>query len=385
MASVFWNVDADGDWSNSADWSPEPPVSGDDVTIDTADFHTITYSIASATTVNSLTVGNDDFVMTSDPSIRAQGSLTITNGATFANGLTLNNGKLELDSNATVSGLLLVDEFKTSYPNDNQGLLAGTGTLTAAGGADFTHFGSNNFDWMIGTGITLLQGSSTIEANTTLYLDSGRTLENQGTLTLATGSFIFLGAAPYASFHGSGGTLTNDASGTIVFEGSNLGSGVEGVNGVTAFNNAGTLEINGYTGIDCSFVNTGTVSVNSGTLDLTRGGSSAASAFTVAAGATLDFSSVDDGPDATFTFNGTLAIDGSLQVGEAATFNIDAFHVGQNFTCYGTVNMAGVGEIGGSLATSSPAVMNTGSLTVAGDVEDQGTLNTSGPLSIGGI
>ena len=97
-SSIIWNVDADGDWSTTSNWSPaQLPSATDDVGIDTTDFHTVTYS-AGASTVHSLTVGNDAFAITG-------GSLDISAGASFSHALGISGGSLSLAGTTTVDGV----------------------------------------------------------------------------------------------------------------------------------------------------------------------------------------------------------------------------------------------------------------------------------------
>jgi hypothetical protein len=114
--TIFWNVDADGDWGTSADWSlGRLPTSADDVAIDTTDLHTVTHS-AGTDTVHTLTVGNDDFTVSG-------GSLTIASTSSFANLLTVSGGTLELDGDATVANFI-----------QGAGTVSGAGTLVLDGG-----------------------------------------------------------------------------------------------------------------------------------------------------------------------------------------------------------------------------------------------------------
>jgi hypothetical protein len=69
------------------------------------------------------------------------------------------------------------------------------------------------------------------------------------------------------------------------------GTAVVAVTGSTDFTNSGLIEKEASIGtsvIDAVYTGTGTVLVQSGTLDFTDGGSASASAFTVAAGTTLE-------------------------------------------------------------------------------------------------
>ncbi len=101
---------------------PGPPTSGADVTIDTADLHTITYGSGDgSSSVNSLTVGNDVFQLNG-------GALTIASAASFANLLQVTGGTLELGTVAATAA---------SFEQDG-GTVDGTAALTVSGAATFT-------------------------------------------------------------------------------------------------------------------------------------------------------------------------------------------------------------------------------------------------------
>src|SRR4051812_45474171 len=90
--TISWNIDANGDWADTADWNPAR-LPG----INTLHLHKVTYSTA-ATTVQSLTVGNDNFAVSG-------GSLTITGASSFAHALSVSGGTLGLGGTTTVAGL----------------------------------------------------------------------------------------------------------------------------------------------------------------------------------------------------------------------------------------------------------------------------------------
>ena len=131
----------------------------------------------------------------------------------------------------------------------------------------------------------MLQGISTI--NGYVALDGGRELQNRGTLTWVS-SYFELGYNPYGTSIG-GGTLDNAAGATFLIESD---QNIYANSGTTLFTNEGQLTksvTTGTTTIEVAFDNTGTVDVETGTLALDDGGTSALSAFTVASGATLAF------------------------------------------------------------------------------------------------
>lgn len=243
--TISWNVNADGDWATAADWSSgQLPNDADDVTIDTADLHTVTHG-AGTDFVHTLIVGNDDFTVSG-------GSLTINSTSSFANLLTVSGGTLKLSGAAMAASLA-----------QSGGTVAGAGLLTVAGPASFSGASLHT-----GAGVTLLKGASTLAGGAELYLDGGRTLENQGAVTVA--GAIEMGANPFGAGLG-GATLQNDAGGLIEIQ---APISIDAISGTVAFHNAGTLEQAGTVGvskIDVPVDNGGIIVVKSGTLSFAGG------------------------------------------------------------------------------------------------------------------
>ena len=145
--------------------------------------------------------------------------------------------------------------------------------------------------------------------------------------------------------------------------------------GTDKFINAGlfekTLTTNDTTNVEVGFVNTGLVSVQTGTLVFGRGGSSSASAFTVAAGAAVAFDDYSSGASGTFTITGgTYNVAGETEIGGGKADFSSA-----TITSFGSellVSGSGLLELGtqsGSVASldqTSGFIDGTGTLTVAG-------------------
>ncbi|MDR3528538.1 MAG: hypothetical protein P4L57_14805, partial [Rhizomicrobium sp.] len=378
MSTIIWQPDADGDWGTTADWSPaQQPDASDDVTIDTTHHHTVSFTSGDTVTIHSLTVGNDDFTM-------ARGQLTLSAASTFANALTVNSGTLGIEGATSVAGLF----------TQTDGTISGAGRLTLAGGANFSP--SNFSIVMKGSGTTVLQSTSTLGSSGTLYLDGGRTLENQGTFTVTNYTNIYLGDTP------SGGTgsatLQNDAGASFIFNSGPNGSNVVNGYGTVAFNNAGSV-VNTGSGaiIKIAFNNTGTVSVAAGVLEIDGGGSSAASAFTIASGATLAFASDFILNAGTTNGSGTITAS-ALKVNGPTTITGLLRQSGwfSRVTVTGTLTFAGGASFGftnggqGIFAGSGTTVLQGTSTVMASDgfggslslddgatVENQGTLTAT--------
>jgi serralysin len=311
-STISWAVNSDGNWATNSNWSPlRVPGSNDVVEINTLDFHTITYSSGSRT-IQSLTVGNNDFVMTG-------GSLEIGLASSFANGLTITGAELWLRSGVTtVSGL---------FTANNLARIRGAGDLTLSGGAVF-----NGAQLMRGDGATVLQGSSTLGSGV-LGLDDGRTLENQGTLTISGGGSIRLGHNPFSSADGDG-TLINGVGAMIIFDHSGFKLAVNGFKGNTAFVNAGDLIKlgSGETKIDTAFTNNGALQVSAGQLTV-EAVMTGTGTVTIDAGGifALDATNRSSGNQVDILANGGTAI---LRGGSGA----DSFLIGSGFKATDVVN-----------------------------------------------
>jgi Ca2+-binding RTX toxin-like protein len=389
--SITWNVNKDGDWSEFPKWSTgHTPASSDTVLIDTADHHTIMFTAGTAT-VKSLTVGNDDFVMSG-------GALTIKTAASFANVLTVGNGKLTLSGASSVSGL---------FTANNKATILGTGALTLAGGATFT----GGTQTMKGAAHTILQGTSALAANDILNLGAGRVLENQGTLTLNDHASIGLGKA------GDNATLQNNASATLIFDNDTLTNAVVKGSGTIAFTNAGTIQNTGAgeTQIGATFTNTGTVSVmagqidvnarmtGSGTVGVSSGATFVLNATTIAAANAVNFSDkagtvhLNGGSGAdTFAFaggfaatdtvagnagNDTLSLTGNYSDGVTLTATtitkVETLKFGAGFDYLITTNNANVASTT-TLKVDASALGANDTLTFNGAAETDGTFTITG-------
>ncbi len=324
-APVNWVPDADGFWDVVANWSSNPvlPTAADDVTLNVG-----------GATVRTITHRN--------------GTNTI-NSLTSQENFSLTGGTLTLNGASTVNGVFAM----------SAGVLAGAGTLTVTGAATITG------GQMTGTGTTTLQGPTSISVSG-LGLDAGRILRNEATLTWTAGTIDLNN-----SQNGGSGRIDNIAGALFDAQGNNLISAtgfadVNSVVGFPAFNNAGTLRKSasgGVTNISVALNNTGTVEVQTGTLNLSGGGTSSGD-FTGAPGATLQFG------------GGTHNLDANADITTANT----------TFSG-GTVNHAGVYNTSGTTTvTGGTANLTGGTLTSLGTVLTitNGTLNLSGsPASVG--
>ncbi|MBA3811542.1 MAG: hypothetical protein H0X27_07855 [Caulobacteraceae bacterium] len=360
MTTIRWR-DGDGDWATPSDWNRgRAPQAGDDALIDTALFHTITHG-SGDDTVRTLRVGNDDFVVSG-------GSLMITATSSFANLL-------------SVGGTLALGGAATAARFDQRGTVSGAGDLTVSGAASVDGL-------QTGVGTTILEGASKISF---LGLDGGRTLENRGTLTMIQYGEIDLGVNPFGETRG-GATLLNAAGGVIDLQGVNHIGFVEQLPvGDVSFINAGTFKKTVQAGpafVNIALTNTGAIRVETGTLEfdagltnsgagtahvasgatlrISGGGSSGASAFILAAGATLEFAQIFPGPNV-FTLgagtvggSGTMVVSGGELALGAGAVTVTGFAQGNTTQSTCTVSGSGTLRVTGAATFGGGAMSQTG-------------------------
>jgi hypothetical protein len=161
-----------------------------------------------------------------------------------------------------------------------------------------------------GSGTTMLMGTSTLAAGATLYLDGGRSIQNDGTF-IADGGTVLLGAEPSGTAAGDGHVIN---VGTLDIQ--TDGTSFAGVLGNATLTNYGELEKSAGTGtstVTANFVNLGTVAVNSGTLAFDA--SVAGGTFDIASNTALDLGGI--ATSGTMSFIGSSAV---LQIADAADF-----------------------------------------------------------------
>jgi RHS repeat-associated protein len=246
LSTVRWINASGGDWDTPSNWVN---------TADPSDHHVPTASDDAQINLSGITVTHSSNASDSIHSLTSQATLMISAGS------------LAIAASSTVSNL------------DLSGTLTGEGDLTVTKTLNWTG------GTMSGTGTTTVPANGTLnllDLSGGLFLD-GRTLVNAGIATWS-GDFVFVA--------NNGATIENLSTFTIT------GDGVFGEQNTAgaepAFNNAGTLIKTGGSGVTgfflCALNNSGSVQVQSGTLDLPHKGDSTGS-FQVSAGATLRFGS----------------------------------------------------------------------------------------------
>jgi hypothetical protein len=311
------------------------------------------------------------FTATNDTLVEwTAGTFLLNAGAQLEGG-----GLYKISGTATVTG-------NAAIPIDNldlvNGTLDGTGTVTIR----------NALNW---TGGTMGgSGRTIIPAGVTLNLAAGvaltRTLENGGTILWTGGGFIGV------SF---GGILTNRAGG--LFHVQNTGAINVGGGSGNRFDNAGTFRKSANAGTmtlanGLSFNNSGTVEIQTGTLNLVGDGAHSGS-FAVPAGTALILSggahTANGSSSITgagqFTVSGAVAtFAGLVNVSGSNTFSGGAATFTGNYICTNntltissvpsaTFNFSGTGLV-------SPAVLNfiNGTLTGTSTVTVNNVMNWTG-------
>ena len=323
--AVFWNVDADGAWTDGANWNANAaPVAGDLVLIDrpSGDF-TITYS-GPTTSIPAL-LNLESFAM-------AGGTLSLTGASLISGELGLSGGTLSVIDALEIGGAL-------NWPG---GVLNGGGVATALGGVHITG-GSNHF---FGDSIVRSGGNGS-------WSGSG------GIIVNSAGSFEILPGATFDIQNNEGwvDTIIGDPryllrnAGTIIKSAGDPGVATRLVK--IAFMNEGLVDLQaGVFRMEDSSRNTGIYQVGASAL------------FEVSAGqhAFLEGSAIQgDGPvlftgqsDTQITITGAYNVTSSTTIGEFSSptviFNNDVQNVGDELNVvdgkiYFNGNQNGVEEL----------------------------------------
>jgi hypothetical protein len=393
LATFTWFQTVDGTYGDSTKWHDQNgtlglPGPNDDTSLPSG----INVTSALARTVNSLTsnahfeitagtftlrnVGHDSIlsglVVDAGAIFQVLGGTTYLSGCTIAGtidvepGATLRflHGDNNLNSGTSLTGagqyLVSGDTFGGPgvHLNTNvtapahfllqNGILDGSGTLTINGQFDWISGGAGSAS-MAGTGITNVSAGATLHVGGTNGVTlNTRTINNAGTVnwdgasiwSFATGTFNNLAGANFNA-------LTDQ----------NVGFG-------GTFNNAGTFTKTspvgtGITFFDSVFNNTGMVSIQSGVLQLNRGGT-AGGTFNVSAGQLQFFGN-------TYTLNSGASVTGAGSTRVA----------GAQLTLAGNASAANLGLDSGTLG-------GPGTLTVTGTFDWTGgqIANPNGTLSL---
>jgi hypothetical protein len=285
--------------------------------------------------------------------------------------LTFAAGVFNLDAGTTISGpgTVLLNTSGTVNVNSalafpaattftfTAGTLGGTGALTTNG----------TFNWSAG----LMTGAATTTVNGTFNL-SGLPGIN-GSRTLATTSAVNWTAGPGEGFWTGGGSIINN---TGTWDASvDGGAIVNHYGGATTFNNSGSFKKSagaGSTLINISFVNTGTVNAQAGTISLGGGGSSTNTLTTTGASATLEFAAGVFNLDAGTNVSGP----GTILLNSSGTLNVNSALVIPGTTTFTFANGTLAGT--GALTVNGTFNWSAGLMTGAASTTLNGPFNLSG-------
>ncbi len=317
-AQIVWTNTAGGNWNVAANWNPnQVPTSADDAVITASGTYAVTLN--TSTNINSLTLGG------------ASGQQTLANNNGYK--LTLNQASV-INSN----GVFALN-----------GIVAGAGLLTVQG----------QFMW---NGGYLYPGSVlTVATNGLLALAGGNQhilygiITNAGTIQLQNGGGdLYLYGSCEAV--GSIGELVNLPGALVDVQGNNSiywGCGTE------LLINQGVLRKSGGTGttyIYASLTNSGTLDVQTGTLNLHTSGQGSG-LFLPEAGATLIFNQTFE-VDNALTGAGTNLLNGG-------TFTLNGNINGSNVVLNGAYLLASNTVINGALTWNSGQINPGSVVTVA--------------------
>ena len=375
-----WNVNADGNWTTNANWSPNtanPNGVGQVANFTNAITANHTVTLDAARTVGYLNFNDDNTYTIASPTNRltfdvgggsAQLNVNNTGSATISAGLNLNDaliinqnstGTLTLSNasaiTATAKNLTVAGSGNTVISGN---IALTTGSLTKNNGGTLTLGGVNTYTGgtIINGGIVAIANDNNLGGTTGALTLNGGTLENTAIVTLNASRAVTVNAG--------GGTFQTDAN--LTYAGAIAGAGT--------LNKTGTGSL--ITGGAGANTHTGDINVNAGTLEIAKsaavGAIGDASNVTVASGATLRFNGT--GAYATETI-GSLAGGGTVN---NASANALALTTGANNAS--TIFSGVIQNTGGTLGLTKAG---TGTFTLTGaDTYTGATTVSAGTLNI---
>jgi fibronectin-binding autotransporter adhesin len=372
LSNVSWTGNAhDNNWDTPGNWSTDSlPGMGDDVTIDTS--ADVVHSDSVTDKINSLT--------SSQPLTISGGTLSIASAFTTSSTLTISGGTLNDPGAITVGGLLTL----------SGGGISGSGTVTANGGTLINPPNSS----LVLDGCTLINPAGQTATwsgvgSDGVQMDDGAVFNNLGTFLAQTHGRIGDGQGAGSAFNNEGSFTKSTDSGSLEFG-----------QGVTFNNDGGTVDVQtgtlslGTGGTDTA----GSYTSESGaTLEL--GGPRTLDADSTIAGAgTVDFgyfgtaatismqgtynvtgATIDESYDGTVNIGGTVdSIGTAFTMAEGGTLNFTTAFPGSAGTI-ATVNLSGVSMANfGTNALTVTTLTNSSDLTSTADITISGLTTLSG-------
>jgi fibronectin-binding autotransporter adhesin len=341
--------------------------------------------------------------------VGSTGVLLLSGANTYTGGTIINSGTLTLSGANTFNGAITVNSAGKLNINNASALGASTliinsGTIDNTSGSPLTVSTNNAMNWngnftftgSSSNGLNLGTGNVTLGANVQVTASAG-TLTVGGVVSGgyslsvvgSTGVLLLSGANTY-----TGGTIIN--SGTLTLSGANT------FNGAITLNSAGTLNVN-----NASALGSGTLIINSGTINNTSGGTITSSTnnainwngnftYTGQSGSSLNLgtgnvtlsanvqASITSG---TFTFGGVISGGYSLtEAGGTSTLALTGAntYTGGTIINAGTLTLSGANTFNGAITVNSAGTLNVNNASALGSgtlIINSGTLNnTSGGL-----
>jgi hypothetical protein len=345
MADIVWNGGS-GDWTDAQDWTPaQVPGSGDNASIAGTEASDVLVSAGETVTASGVMLDNSNATLEVDGVFDA-GTITLEAG-TLANYGTIADATLVLNG-----GTLTADEGVFSADTIQGGFeIGGSDTAIVQGGLtdeslDGTAPGTIAID---GSFATLDFNDSETFDNATVLLGSADgfdTLQADGTLTLGSGVTVQ-----------TAGTILSDTlggNGSIINQGTILADATTGTVAIDSdgFENDGVISVTGGDTLDIepygTFANDGTLTVGqSSTVAIQYvDGFTNTGAITVQAGGELDLDIA--GAAGTQTTGGTVEVDGLLNA-EGGTISIATDGAFATLLNYGTIADATLVLNGGTL------------------------------------
>jgi fibronectin-binding autotransporter adhesin len=401
-AQETWNVDANGTWGNSANWTPATVPNGVGVSATFGNKITATRTVTLDLNVTVGALAFDNFHTYNIVPLVAQaltisntaGSGTITLTNVNGNGTHFINTPITLSSNMAISSTIPTGLGALFLG----GVVSGPGSVTILGSGTSANvvMGASN-TYMGGTTITsallgfnianALPSSGTVTLGSNGVIDCNGFAQSIGNLAgVSSGSVDFTGTTLTVNTTATSsyaGILTGSLASTLTIQ----GNGVLSLTGATGYSDnivisSGTLQIGFANALDFN-VN---VAVNSpGVFDL-NGFSQAISNLTGNGKVTLDTASTvltvfpASNPD---TFSGSISGPGSLVKTGGFTLALTGV---SNFTG-GTTVIAGPLQLGvnNALSPIGPVALNGGTLDISpASAQTIGTLSGTGNINMGG-
>lgn len=409
MSSISWTSTTSGNWNTAADWSGgKVPGAADDVTINTNNSITVTYSSGTEKILSLYTGGNDTLDITGG-SLAVDGNTTLYGALTQSGGtLTLAGKTYQSNNELTQTAGTIKIASGTLTLNGEANAIGGTvsgATLNLASGTDTigpkavlavgqlevsgatVTLGENLTQSGLyeQTSGTLAIGSTTVDLSGTAGLVGG-VISGAGTLDLG-GATEFGGVA----FEGTElvkntGTIDQDATTYIGYYGTdsisftNASAGTWRIDGdETVYGNANTEIVNqgtiaktegaGVSHFQDSLNSTGTVTVASGNLQFS--GPSNVFGGTVGGAGTLEL----EAGSSIFSSGVTLAVANLLLDGAAVAIAANLAYEGAYSQTYGTMSLGGFSlTLGGVTSLDGGTITGSGKLLLTGTTEFSGAV-----------